>query len=255
MRNTAADMMSIGAVLAELREEFPEVTISKIRFLEAEGLVEPQRTPSGYRKFTRADVDRLAQVLRMQRDQYLPLKVIREQLDAQDRGEAPRLPGPAVPYAEELPAGLPADADPDGPVTLDRAGLLEASEVSPDELADWESYGLITPDAGGRYAPAAALVARLLSDLGRFGFEPRHLRGVKAAADREAGLIEAVVAPLKVHRNPRTRARAENTAHELVSLASRLHEALVRAALGTDGVPAGNRPGYRPDYPNRPGTA
>lgn len=222
-------LFSIGSVLNQLRDEFPEVTISKIRFLEAEGLVEPQRTPSGYRKFSPEDVERLAQVLRMQRDHYLPLKVIREHLDALNRGEQPPLPPQGA--AGDLPlAGDP----PDGPTAarVGRAELLAAAEVTEAELDEWESYGLITPAADAGYDAEAVTVAKLIADLGRFGLEPRHLRAMKAAAEREAGLVEQVVAPLRRHRNPQTRAHAEATAKELATLSVRLHAALVQTALG-----------------------
>ncbi|WP_030679797.1 MerR family transcriptional regulator [Streptomyces rimosus] len=230
---TAADgkLMSIGTVLNTLRDEFPEVTISKIRFLEAEGLVEPRRTPSGYRKFSPDDVARLASVLRMQRDHYLPLKVIREHLDAVARGEQVQLPAPAAP-AGELFEGLGEPAGDRPTVTrIGRAELLAAAEVEEAELADWESYGLIVPDDGGGYDIEAVTVAKLVAELGRFGLEPRHLRTVKAAAEREANLVEQVVAPLRRHRNPQTRQHAETTARELATLSVRLHAALVQSAL------------------------
>ncbi|MFF9864403.1 MerR family transcriptional regulator [Streptomyces sp. NPDC013953] len=229
----AADqLVSIGTVLSRLREEFPEVTISKIRFLEAEGLVEPQRTASGYRKFGPADVERLARILRMQRDHYLPLKVIREHLDAVERGEQVRLPAPGAP--RDAQAGGPWEADQDVPTAarVGRDELLAAAEVGEEELAEWESYGLITPVAEGAYDAEAVTIAKLVADLGRFGLEPRHLRAVKAAAEREAGLVEQVVAPLRRHRNPQTRAHAEATVKELAALSVRLHAALVQTALG-----------------------
>ncbi|MFE4454603.1 MerR family transcriptional regulator [Streptomyces sp. NPDC056796] len=222
--------MSIGTVLLQLRDEFPEVTISKIRFLEAEGLIEPQRTPSGYRKFRPADVERLAQVLRMQRDHYLPLKVIREHLEALARGESPALPSGGA-------QGDPGDAlrgqDPGRPTAarIGRSELLAATGATEEQLGEWESYGLIVPAPGGSYDAEAVTVARLVTDLGRFGLEPRHLRAVKAAAEREAGLVEQVVAPLRRHRNPQTRAHAEATAKELAELSVRLHAALVQSAL------------------------
>ncbi|MGW1988125.1 transcriptional regulator FtsR [Streptomyces collinus] len=226
---TDRGLMSIGAVLNRLREEFPEVTISKIRFLESEGLIEPQRTPSGYRKFSAGDVERLAHVLRMQRDHYLPLKVIREHLDAMERGEAVALPvvgrqrtGEDVPE----PPGRPTVA------RIGRAELLAAADIAEGDLAEWESYGLITPLEGGVYDAEAVTVASLVSELGRFGIEPRHLRLMKAAADREAGLVDQVVAPLRRHRNPQTRAHAEARAKELAALTMRLHASLVQTALG-----------------------
>ncbi|MDI3424186.1 transcriptional regulator FtsR [Streptomyces luteolus] len=224
-------LVSIGSVLHQLRDEFPEVTISKIRFLESEGLVEPQRTPSGYRKFSTEDVERLAQVLRMQRDHYLPLRVIKEHLDAVERGEAVQLPsvgpqrGPADP-SDDLPEVVVHAA-----ALVGRAEFLAAAEVSGEQLDDWESYGLITPVADGGYDIEAVQVARLLSQLGDFGIEPRHLRAMRASAEREAGLVEQVVAPLRRHRNPQTRAHAEARTKELASLTVRLHSALVQTAL------------------------
>ncbi|KPC78218.1 MULTISPECIES: MerR family transcriptional regulator [Streptomyces] len=222
--------MSIGTVLLQLRDEFPEVTISKIRFLEAEGLIDPQRTPSGYRKFSPADVERLAQVLRMQRDHYLPLKVIREHLEALARGEQAALPShggpgePVDPLREQDPGQATA-------ARIGRPELLAATEATEEQLDEWEAYGLIVPASGGSYDAEAVNVARLVADLGRFGLEPRHLRAVKAAAEREAGLVEQVVAPLRRHRNPQTRAHAEATAKELAELSVRLHAALVQTAL------------------------
>ncbi|MFI1735400.1 MerR family transcriptional regulator [Streptomyces acidicola] len=233
---TDSGLMSIGTVLSVLRDEFPEVTISKIRFLESEGLVEPQRTPSGYRKFSAEDVERLGHVLRMQRDHYLPLKVIREHLDALERGEPVRLPvlgrqrdtGDGEQRLDEL------FGEPEEPtaVRLGRAELLAAAEIDEDQLAEWESYGLVCALPDGAYDPEAATVATLLVELGRVGIGPRHLRAMKAAADREAGLVDQVVAPLRRHRNPQTRAHAEARTKELAELTVKLHAALVQTALG-----------------------
>lgn len=226
---TETGLMSIGTVLNVLRDEFPEVTISKIRFLESEGLIEPRRTPSGYRKFSAGDVQRLGHVLRMQRDHYLPLKVIREYLDAMERGEAVQLPvlgrqrdGEAVPMVPEPPAVA----------RIGREELLAAAEIDESRLAEWESYGLLAPLEDGVYDSEAVTVAALVTELGRFGIEPRHLRAMKAAADREAGLVDQVVAPLRRHRNPQTRAHAEARTKELAALTVKLHAALVQTALG-----------------------
>ncbi|MEU3834331.1 transcriptional regulator FtsR [Streptomyces microflavus] len=225
-----ARWVSIGTVLTRLREEFPEVTISKIRFLEAEGLIEPQRTPSGYRKFAPGDVERLAQVLRMQRDHYLPLKVIREHLDALARGEQPVLPSPGG--QRDLGDGV-WDSGPGAATAarIGRAELLAAAQVDEEQLEEWESYGLIVVAPEGGYDAEMVTVAKLVADLGRFGLEPRHLRAMRASADREAGLVEQLVAPLRLHRNPQTRAHAEATANELAELSVRLHAALVQTAL------------------------
>lgn len=226
---TEPGLMSIGTVLNVLRDEFPEVTVSKIRFLESEGLIEPRRTPSGYRKFSAGDVERLGHVLRMQRDHYLPLKVIREYLEAMERGEAVQLPvlgrqrdGEAVPTAPEAPAVA----------RIGRHELLAAAGIDEDRLAEWESYGLIAPLEDGVYDAETVTVASLVTELGRFGIEPRHLRVMKAAVDREAGLVDQVVAPLKRHRNPQTRAHAEARTKELAALTVKLHAALVQTALG-----------------------
>ncbi|WP_069887221.1 transcriptional regulator FtsR [Streptomyces luteocolor] len=229
----AADrrLMSIGSVLNALRDEFPEVTISKIRFLEAEGLIEPQRTPSGYRKFSPEDVERLGHVLRMQRDHYLPLKVIREHLDALERGE--RVPLPSLGRQRDVGDGQGQD-EAEGPTAarVGRDELLAAAEIDEGQLDEWETYGLVAPLPDGGYDAEAVTVASLVVELGRFGIEPRHLRAMKAAAEREAGLVDQVVAPLRRHRNPQTRAHAEARTKELAGLTGRLHSALVQTALG-----------------------
>lgn len=226
---TDSGLMSIGAVLNALRDEFPEVTISKIRFLESEGLIEPQRTPSGYRKFSAHDVERLGHVLRMQRDHYLPLKVIREHLEAMERGEAVQLP-----VVGRQGDGASVPEPPEGPTAarIGRDELLAAVGVDEQQLKEWESYGLLTPLEDGAYDAEAVTVALLVVELGRFGIEPRHLRAMKAAAEREAGLVDQVVAPLRRHRNPQTRAHAEARTKELAGLTVKLHAALVQAALG-----------------------
>lgn len=226
---TDSGLMSIGTVLNVLRDEFPDISISKIRFLESEGLVEPRRTPAGYRKFSAHDVERLGRVLRMQRDHYLPLKVIREHLDAVERGEAASLPtvgrqrdGETAPEPVESPTVA----------RIGRDELLTAAGIDDQELKEWESYGLLAPLPDGAYDAEAVTVASLVTQLGRFGIEPRHLRVMKAAADRDAGLVDQVVAPLKRHRNPQTRAHAEARTKELAGLAVKLHAALVQTALG-----------------------
>ncbi|WP_371581780.1 MerR family transcriptional regulator [Streptomyces sp. NBC_01314] len=234
---TAADsgLMSIGTVLNTLREEFPEVTISKIRFLESEGLIEPQRTPSGYRKFSAEDVERLGHVLRMQRDHYLPLKVIREYLEALERGEEVRLP--SVGRQRDLSDGERLSelfGEPEEPTAarIGRGELVAGAGIDAEQLAEWESYGLVAPLPDGSYDAEVLTVATLVVELGRFGIEPRHLRMMRAAADREAGLIDQVVAPLRRHRNPQTRAHAEDRTRELAGLTVKLHAALVQSALG-----------------------
>ncbi len=231
--------MSIGELLGQLRAEFPDITISKIRFLEAEGLVEPERTSSGYRKFSREDLGRLRYVLAAQRDHYLPLRVIKEHLDALDRGlEPPPLGGtggPRVPRALVAAEGLPG---PDAfrpevsEMRLSRKELLEAAGLAPEQLEQLEQYGLLGPRVGAsHYDGDALIVAKTVAEMARFGIEARHLRPFKAAADREIGLLEQVVTPLVRQRNPEARARADEVVRELAALSVKLHSTLVRAGL------------------------
>jgi DNA-binding transcriptional MerR regulator len=213
--------MSIGAVLDRLRPEFPDVTISKIRFLEAEGLISPARTESGYRRFDDVDVARLRYVLAAQRDRYLPLKVIREQLAAGDPDRAPR-PLAAVPEP-------PAPEEPSA--CSSRRELAAQAGVDVDLVADLEQYGLVTPDPAGGYDADAVRIVAAAAALGGFGVQPRHLRAFRAAADREVALLGQIVAPLRLHRDPAARERAEEVAGELAELAVTLHALLVKAGL------------------------
>ncbi|HEX4725406.1 MAG TPA: MerR family transcriptional regulator [Pseudonocardiaceae bacterium] len=221
--------MSIGAVLARLRPDFPDVTISKIRFLESEGLVAPARTESGYRQFTEADVDRLRFVLSAQRDQYLPLKVIKEQLDAVDRGaRAARSSRPLI-AVEGLPGAADFAVHDETPLT--RAELLTDAGIDAELLAELEQFGLIRPDANGAYDSGAVAIAATIGALTEFGIEPRHLRAFRASADREVGLLTQVVAPLYRQRDPGARARADEMSRELAALSVALHTLLVKAGL------------------------
>ena len=232
----AERLMSIGEVLAELQREFADVTHSKIRFLEDQGLVEPQRTPSGYRKFSTSDVERLRFVLGLQRDRYLPLRVIREYLDAIDRGlEPPELPGGAPRAPRVVPDGAVPDADGFARarrhLRLTRDELVEAAGLDADLLGALESFGLVAPDAGGWYGADALEVASVARELSGFGIEARHLRGFRTAAEREVGLVEQVVNPLRRQRHAGAGARADEVAREISALCVRLHATLVRGAL------------------------
>jgi DNA-binding transcriptional MerR regulator len=231
--------MSIGEVLGQLRGEFPDVTISKIRFLEAEGLIEPQRTSSGYRKFSRDDVGRLRYVLAAQRDNYLPLRVIKGNLEAIDRGLAPstndqttpQVPRPLVDVEDD---GLPGPDDfmPDASeLRLSRQELIDAAGIEPDQLTQIEGFGLVSAGAGGHYDGDALVIVKTIVAMNRFGLEPRHLRSFRTTAEREIGLVEQVVSPLVRQRNPEARGRADEVARELASLSVRLHATLVRSGL------------------------
>ena len=227
--------LSIGEVLSKLRSDFPDVTISKIRFLESEGLIEPQRTPSGYRKFTAVDLDRLRYVLLAQRDQYLPLRVIKENLDALDRGLQPAavsggVAGPRPSLATVDGEITPASFNESSDMRLSREELIKASSITDDQLMELESYGLITI-RGRHYDNDALSVANAVSEMAGFGIEPRHLRSFKSAADREIGLIEQVITPLTRQKSSDSKARAQEVQKEIASLSVRLHAALVRAGL------------------------
>jgi DNA-binding transcriptional MerR regulator len=219
--------LTIGEVLAVLRDDFPDVTISKIRYLESEDLVHPQRTPSGYRKFSRADVSRLRYVLTAQRDHYLPLRVIKEHLEALDRGE-PLPPGAATgaavppPSAEDDDSGIP-------PLTPEQ--FARAAGLEPEQLADCVQFGLLATDADGRHPAGDLPVARAAAGLARHGIEPRHLRVYRTGVEREAGLVEQLVAPVLRARSEEARTRATEKLRELAALSAQLHTALLEARL------------------------
>ena len=232
-----AARMNIGQVLDLLRPDFPAISIPKIRYWEEEGLIRPERTPSGYRKFSTSDVDRLRYALTMQRDHYLPLKVIAEHLDAIDRGLEPPPIEPVVPVVPQV--ALTGDGTPSAAsfarrdqLRLSRRELVKIAEITDELLDQLEQFGLIVPRTGtGHYDTDALVIARTARELADFGLEPRHLRAFRAAADREVGLVEQGVAPLRGGRDPGARARADDAVTEIAALSVRLHATLVKAGL------------------------
>jgi len=241
--------LSIGEVLELLKDEFPDVTISKIRFLESQGLLDPERTPSGYRKFYEPDVARLRWILEQQRDHFLPLKVIKDKLAATagtpapvEADAAPAAPAPVEqdplpvrPSAAQTPlvAGLSA-------VSLTISELAGSAGLEVSAIQELERYGLLKgrPVAGQVYYDEEALVvARLAATFARHGVEARHLRMYKTAAEREAAFYEQVIAPFMKQRNPTARRQAVETLEELTRLGESMRAAFVRAALRdyTDG--------------------
>jgi DNA-binding transcriptional MerR regulator len=218
----------IGEVLVQLQDEFPDVSVSKIRFLETEGLIQPARSPSGYRKFAAADVDRLRYILTAQRDRYLPLRVIKDQLAAEEEEEeedGSGGPGAYPAYADRL----------DGPGTpLTRRELLEVTGLDEARLAELEDFGLVRR-SGRHYGPDALTAARAVVALGGYGVQARNLRVLRASVERETALIEQVVAPILRQRSPGARDRARHTAREISAIALRLHAALIEAALADAG--------------------
>ncbi|MCZ0730517.1 MerR family transcriptional regulator [Mycolicibacterium iranicum] len=235
----ALNGMSIGVVLDLLRSEFPDVTISKIRFLEAEGLVTPERTASGYRRFTAYDCARLRFILTAQRDHYLPLKVIKAQLDAQPYGELPQSVSaygtPRLVSVAE--SSVDHAAAPAGPtqVRLSRGDLLERSGVDDELLTSLIKAGVITPIFKGagtaffdEHSVVIAQCARALAD---YGVEPRHLRAFRSAADRQSDLIAQIAGPVVKGGKAGARDRADDLAREVASLAITLHTSLMKSAV------------------------
>jgi DNA-binding transcriptional MerR regulator len=241
--------LTIGEVLNQLKEDFEDITISKIRFLESEGLVFPDRTDSGYRKFSDDDVNRLRFILTAQRDHYLPLKVIREQLERLDAGEVPTTPATdaeggtplGIPLrmsevAQALEAAMATDAEhllePDSSIALSVDELSDATGLTATEIRSLREYGLIGADTGATsFGAADLLVSRAARELLRMGLEPRHLRMYLQFVDREVSLFEQVVTPLLRQRNPEARERATEQLEQLTVLTGRLKRALLTAAL------------------------
>ena len=220
---------TIGEVLNHLRHEFDDVSISKIRFLESEGLIRPGRSESGYRQFSSEDIERLRYILSAQRDRYLPLRVIKDELSRLDAGlpverEVGERPDTRPHAVASDTAALLTD------VALDRGELAHASGLAPEEIDELVVNGII--DGGEPFDGAALRAARLAAEMLRRGLEPRHLRTYRLAADRESDRIEQLVAPLLQQRNPESRRAATTRAEELVALGAQLHRLLLEERLG-----------------------
>jgi DNA-binding transcriptional MerR regulator len=225
---TKPETRSIGHVLALLKTDFPDISISKLRFLEAEGLITPRRAPSGYRRYTDADVERLRYVLSVQRTHYLPLRVIRQQLEAMDRGQRPTLLDSAGVGTD---AGGNGGQQPAGaarpPLRLTRQELLEASGLTEAALAELERTQIVQPRRGtahyGRDALTLAIAAKRLAE---YGIDGRHLRAFKISADREVGLVEQAIAP-----HVRRAGGNKDVSGEVTQLVISFHAALLRTAM------------------------
>ena len=213
-RTSEPRLLTIGAVCRRLQEEFADISISKIRYLEDQGLLTPRRTQGGYRVFAEEDVERLRTILRLQLDEFVPLRVIRDELSS--RGAAER--------ARKRPGGLAAA---EGELTLDE--LCERSGITAALARELEEYGLLEPLRQGgekRYGESDAEIAIVCSQLARYGVAPRHLRTFRTAADREANLLEQLVAPLLRSRNPERRKAGLEDLQTLASLAQDLSQLL-----------------------------
>lgn len=229
---------SIGEVLNRLKDEFDDITISKIRFLEAEGLIHPDRTESGYRKFADADIDRLRYVLRAQRDRYLPLKVIKDELERIDAGLPVEHPA-AAPEADDVATLRGEDeipvvatsllAVPTTEVALTTSELAETVGLEVGVVRGLIDHGLL-PDRD-RFDGADLRAARILAELAEAGLEPRHLRMFAQFADRQVALLEQLVAPLLRQRNPEARTEANDRMERLGERGAQLHRELLGQRL------------------------
>ncbi len=226
---------SIGEVLVSVKTEFPDITISKIRFLEAEGLIEPERTPSGYRKFYVQDVERLKSILRMQRDEYLPLKVIKERLVRQDAG------------SDELELSSDQDTDSDQAVSvveeiaeaptglqMSLEEMATATGIDRDRIKELEAFGIIAshgPEGARYYDGDDFIILSIVKDFFRYGIEARHLTMYKHFADRESSFFDQIVAPTLRQKNPDARRTAAQTLASLSATSRRFKQALLRTNL------------------------
>jgi DNA-binding transcriptional MerR regulator len=224
---------SIGEVLVSVKTEFPDITISKIRFLESEGLIDPERTPSGYRKFYAQDVDRLKSILRLQRDEYLPLKVIKERMlqDSGEEFEAEPEEARASEEVAEAPTGLQMSLE----------EMSAATGVERERIKELEGFGIVCshgPDGARYYDGEDYIVLSIVKDFFRFGVEPRHLTMYRHFAEREASFFQTIVAPTLRQKNPDARRLAANTLAELAITSRKLKQALLRTNLRSDLNPA-----------------
>jgi DNA-binding transcriptional MerR regulator len=212
-------LLTIGTVCGMLKDEFPEISISKIRYLEDQGLLAPRRTQGGYRLFSEEDVERLETILRLQRDEFLPLRVIRQELASPATRDRKR----------RRTAGLTGEES-----ELDLTELCERAGIDARLARELEDFGLLSPrTAAGqkRYAELDADIAQACGRLARFGIAPRHLRGFRTAADREAGLIEQVAGPALRARNPERRRAGLEDLETLADVAQQLGQLLFWRAL------------------------
>jgi DNA-binding transcriptional MerR regulator len=209
---------TIGAVCEQLRDEFPDISISKIRYLEDQGLLAPRRTRGGYRLFSEADVERLVTILRLQRDEFLPLRVIREELRS-----------PTTERAKRRPGGLRAEEE-----EIDLQELCGRAGVSPEFARQLEEFGLLTPriEAGERlYRESEGDIALACGKIARHGIDARHLRAFRTAAGRQSALLEQLVAPALRSRNPERRSAALDDLEVLAAAAQELSQLLLTRDL------------------------
>ena len=228
------DYLSIGEVLDAIRPDFPDVSISKIRFLEAEGLIEPERTQSGYRKFYEKDVSQLRYILGLQRDHFLPLRVIKQRLSSgQVNGDHPPALAPAVSASESAPRSLGTTSDHDGSATevsLTRAELLSAAGLSEEDLGGLVDFGIID-GSKELYEGDDLIAAKAAAGLFRYGVEARHLKMYRNFAEREVAFFEQIVSPVARRRDASAQQDASRAVQDIAALAQRFRDAVTRSTL------------------------
>jgi DNA-binding transcriptional MerR regulator len=226
---------SIGEVLVSVKTEFPDITISKIRFLEAEGLIEPERTPSGYRKFYGHDVERLKSILRMQRDEYLPLKVIKERLLSQDAGTGDvDVSADGDARADEEASLVEEIAEAPTGLQMSIEEMSTATGIDRDRIKELEAFGIISshgPEGARYYDGDDFIILSIVKDFFRYGIEARHLTMYKHFADRESSFFDQIVAPTLRQKNPDARRTAAQTLANLSSTSRKFKQALLRTNL------------------------
>jgi DNA-binding transcriptional MerR regulator len=228
MARQTREYATIGEVVEQLRQSFPDVSISKVRFLEDEGLIAPERTAGGYRMFRPADVQRLELVLRLQKEHFMPLAVIRERLDDYDKGKIPAEFKPAIEHSEVVPLPL-EDAE---TVPVDRApDMLGLPSAFIRELASFGIVRLVQGEHGDELPAPDVAVAHTCWDLRRFGIEPRHMRMYETFAEREAAFFQQILMPAVRHRTPEARQKLVETLGELMRRTGELKEHMIRRAV------------------------
>lgn len=227
-------LRSIGEVIELLRGEFPEISISKIRFLESHGLLTPQRTPSGYRKFSVVDTEHLRYILRMQRDYFLPLKVIREHIDAMNRGLEPPVVGDVAPKPPKVIVDVDALKEDGSAIRLTKAELIANCENDQKFVSELIEFGIIKADSSGYFSGTALNIAQKCQSLSTFGLGPRHLKTIVTSATREVDLFEPILKNARSGKNAVSKAEAEDLALQLAGTIVSLHAYVVRDLLNLE---------------------
>lgn len=229
--STNQSLKSIGEVIELLRDEFQDISISKIRFLESHGLLNPERTASGYRKFSVVDIEHLRYILRMQRDYFLPLRVIREHIDAMNRGLEPPVIGDVAPKPPKVIVDVDALKSDGTAIRLTKNELISNCQDDKNFVEELLEFGIIKSDDQGYFSGTALNIAQKCQSLGQFGLGPRHLKTVITSATREVDLFEPILKNARSGKNAVSKAEAEDLALQIAGTIVSLHAYVVRDLL------------------------